>query len=187
MKAEREELRSMMDGLCLDTGSSYTLTTGKQSSFYFDCKKAMLNGRALSLISAAFLAEAESLPVFPVAIGGLTMGADFIVAAVIQRAFESGRPMTLGSVVRKEPKKHGTKSRIENELAAGTGIMVVDDVITSGSSTDTACREFIDSGYRLEGIVALVDREAGGLEALQQRYGCPTRAIFRKSDFPRIA
>ena len=186
MGVAREELRALMDDMCLEIGRAYTLTTGRRSSFYFDCKKAMLDGRALSLIADAFLEEAGELHEFPQAIGGLTMGADFIVAAVIQRAFESGRPMTRGCIVRKEPKKHGTRSRIENELPSGTRIMVVDDVITTGSSTEAACREFVDSGYRIAGIVALVDREAGASEALAQKYGCPVRAIFRKSDFPRI-
>ena len=186
MSDARERLRKLLDERCLDTDNAYTLSAGQQSGFYFDCKKAMLDGECLSLIADTFLEEAAGLPVFPEAIGGLTMGADFIVAAVIQRAFETGRPMVSGSIVRKDPKKHGTGNRIENELPEGTRIMVIDDVITSGSSTDAACREFIASGYEITGIVALVDREAGGRERLSEQYGCPVRAIFRKSDFPRI-
>ena len=102
MNAAREELRSLVDEKCLTVGHSYTLTTGRQSEFYFDCKKAMLDGRCLGLIAGAFLEEAGKLPRFPKAIGGLTMGADFIVAAVIQRAFETGKPVVSGSIVRKE-------------------------------------------------------------------------------------
>ena len=64
--------------------------------------------------------------------------------------------------------------------------MVVDDVVTTGSSTETACDAFIAAGYDVVGIVALVDREAGGREALARKYGCPVRAIFRKRDFSRI-
>ena len=143
MSDARKRLRNLLDERCLDTGHAYTLSTGTQSGFYFDCKKAMLDGECLSLIADAFLEEAAGLPVFPEAIGGLTMGADFIVAAVIQRAFETRQPLTSGSIVRKEPKKHGTRNKIENELRAGTRIMVIDDVITSGASTEVACREFI--------------------------------------------
>ena len=186
MNAAREELRLLVDERCLTVGRSYTLTTGRQSAFYFDCKKAMLDGRCISLIANAFLEEAGRLPRVPHAIGGLTMGADFIVAAVIQRAFETGQPMVSGSIVRKEQKKHGAGNKIENELAAGTPIMVVDDVVTTGSSTETACDAFIAAGYDIVGIVALVDRESGGCEMLARKYDCPVGAVFRKRDFPRI-
>ena len=182
----REELRALVDEKCLTTDHSFTLSAGKQSGFYFDCKKAMLDGKCLSLIAEAFLEEAAELPRFPEAIGGLTMGADFIVAAVIQRGFEGGKPLVSGSIVRKDPKGHGTGNKIENRLPEGTRIMVIDDVITSGASTEAACREFVAGGYEIVGIVALVDREAGGRESLSEKYGCPVRAIFRKSDFPSI-
>ena len=186
MNAAREELRLLVDEKCLTVGRSYTLTTGSRSAFYFDCKKAMLDGRCLSLMADAFLAEAGSLSRFPRAIGGLTMGADFIVAAVIQRAFETGQPLVSGSIVRKEQKKHGAGNKIENELAAGTPIMVIDDVVTTGASTETACDAFIAAGYDIVGIVALVDRESGGCETLARKYDCPVSAVFRKRDFPRI-
>ena len=187
MNAAREELRLLVDERCLTVGHSYTLTTGRRSGFYFDCKKAMLDGRCLGLVGGAFLEEAGKLPRFPEAVGGLTMGADFIVAAVIQRAFETGKPTVSGSIVRKERKQHGAGNRIENELPAGTSIMVVDDVVTTGASTGTACDAFIAAGYDVVGIVALVDREAGGCEALARKYGRPVRAVLRKRDFPRIA
>ena len=186
MNTAREELRLLVDEKCLTVGQAYTLTTGRESAFYFDCKKAMLDGKCLSLIADAFLEEAGKLSRFPQAIGGLTMGADFIVAAVIQRAFETGKPLVSGSIVRKEQKQHGAGNKIENELAAGTPIMVIDDVVTTGSSTETACDAFIAAGYDITGIVALVDRESGGCETLARKYACPVGAIFRKRDFPRI-
>ena len=186
MNATREELRLLVDEKCLTVGQTYTLTTGRQAAFYFDCKKAMLDGRCLSLIATAFIEEAGKLPRFPQAIGGLTMGADFIVAAVIQRAFEIGKPLISGSIVRKEQKRHGAGNKIENELPRGVPIMVVDDVVTTGASTVTACDAFVAAGYQIVGIVALVDREAGGCETLGRKYDCPVGAIFRKRDFPRI-
>ena len=186
MSAAWEELRALVDRKCLIVGRSYTLSTGRRSEFYFDCKKVMLDGRSLSLIADAFLEEAGKLLRFPRAIGGLTMGADFIVAAVIQRSFQTGKPLVSGSIVRKEQKQHGAGNRIENELPQGTPIMVVDDVVTTGSSTEAACEAFIEAGYDVVGIVALVDRESGGCERLAGKYGCPVRAILRKRDFPRI-
>ncbi len=183
---EWEKLRSLVGEKCLTIDHPFTLSTGQRSGFYFDCKKAMLNGECLTLIADAFLKIADEFRPRPSAIGGLTMGADFIVAAVIQRAYESGHTMTSGSIVRKEPKHHGTKRTIENPLGKGTHIMVVDDVITSGASTEIACEEFKRAGYKIAGIVSLVDREAGGSNKLSSKYGCDVRAVFRKQDFPQI-
>lgn len=165
------------------TGSDFTLSTGRQSSIYFDCKKAALYGEGLDLIADAFLREIDRLPMTPEAIGGLTMGADFIVAAVIAQAHRQGLSTVNGSIVRKEPKTHGTKNKIENEQAPGTKIVVVDDVFTSGGSTAKACDEFIAASYDIVGIMALVDREAGGIAMLTERYDTPVSAIFTMSDF----
>ena len=183
---QRERLRDLIDERCLITAAALTLSTGTVSSFYFDCKKVTLDGECLSLIADACLEEIAKLPSPPTAIGGLTMGADFITAAVALRAFEKGLPTIKGSIVRKEPKKHGTRNHIENELPAGTRIVLVDDVITTGNSTKLAGEKFLEEGYEVVGIIALIDREAGGAERLSEQFGVPVRAIFRKSDFPRI-
>ena len=182
----RRELRDLIDEHCLITDAALTLSTGTVSSFYFDCKKATLDGKGLSLIADAFLEEIAKLPSPPTAIGGLTMGADFITTAVVLRAFEKGLLTVKGSIVRKEPKKHGTRNHIENELPAGTRIVLVDDVITTGNSTKLAGEKFLEDGYEVVGIIALIDREAGGAERLSERFGVPVRAIFKKSNFPRI-
>lgn len=179
-----ERLRESLEQKCLKRGQ-FTLSTGAISSWYFDCKHATLDGQCLNLIADEMLDAIRDLPEPVKAIGGLTMGADFIVAAVVMRAYMTGQPTVYGSIVRKEPKQHGTRNMIENELPPGTPIVVVDDVITSGSSTLKACEELEAAGYRIMGVLALVDREAGGLEMLEQRYG-HARALFRKRDFPSL-
>lgn len=175
----------MIERKCLTKGSNFTLSTGTQSSFYFDCKVATLDGECLHLIAEEVLREIDQLPIRPTAIGGLTIGADFIVAAVVMRAYETGHPTQHGSIVRKEPKKHGTRNRIENQLPAGTKIVVVDDVITSGRSTMQACQEVEEAGYEVVGIIGLVDREAGGKAELVKKYG-HVRTLFSKNDFPSL-
>ena len=65
MNPKRERLKQLVREKCLDTNHSYTLSTGQQSEFYFDCKKAMLDGESLSFIAEAFLEEAAELPRFP--------------------------------------------------------------------------------------------------------------------------
>ena len=113
----KTRLWQLIDQKCLQVQERpIRLSTGALSNFYFDCKQVTLDGEALSLIADAFLQEINELPEAPVAIGGLTMGADFITAVVAMKGFEAGFKTVQGSIVRKEAKKHGTMNRIENEL-----------------------------------------------------------------------
>ena len=172
-------------GLLLNSDSAFTLSTGAQSSYYFDLKSITLNGECLSLIVDILFDHLAYFNPIPVAIGGLTIGADFITAGVALKAHETGHPTTQGSIVRKEPKKHGTRNKIENQLAPGTPIVVVDDVITTGRSIREACVEFIEAGYNIVGIVAIVDRQSGGKESLERDFA-PVRSFFTADDFFKL-
>jgi orotate phosphoribosyltransferase len=185
MYQKNERLRAFIEKNCLLDDVDISLSTGAQSSFYFDCKKATLSGESLSLIVDAVISMIDDLPEQPTAIGGLTMGADPIIAGVVARAYQLNRPPIYGSIVRKEPKKHGTKSKIENQLPPGTKIVVIDDVITTGSSVKIACKEFLADGYIVVGIIALIDRKAGGKESLEREFG-PVHTLFDKNDFPAL-
>jgi orotate phosphoribosyltransferase len=184
--SNREYLRNFIEEKCLIKGKEFTLSTGAKSSFYFDCKVATLNGKCLSIIADEIFNIINKLDDTPTAIGGLTMGADFLAAVVAAKAADNDKPTQLASIVRKEPKKHGTKNKIENQLERGTKIIVVDDVITSGGSVRDACDEFINEGYVITGIVALVDRMAGGRDILEKKYGKKVFSIFDKEDFEKL-
>lgn len=183
MYQKNERLRAFIEKNCLMDDVDISLSTGSQSSFYFDCKKATLSGEGLSLIVDSVISVIDDFQEQPTAIGGLTMGADPIIAGVVARAYQLNRPPIQGSIVRKEPKKHGTKNRIENQLPQGTKIVVIDDVITSGSSVKIACKEFLAHGYIVVGIIALIDRMAGGKELLEREFGL-VNTLFDKNDFP---
>ena len=94
--------------------------------------------------------------------------------------------MVNGCVVRKERKEHGTRNYIENEQPAGTKIMVVDDVFTTGRSTAFACEKLIEAENEIVGIVGLIDREQGGVGYLQKTFHVPVIGLFRSGDFPRL-
>ena len=184
----REELRSRIEELSLlQTGGPFILSTGLESSFYFDCKRAVLQGDVLRAIAELLLLEADALSRQPTAIGGLSIGADFLVASVIQLAAQRGHRMVNGCVVRKERKQHGTRNYIENEQPFGTRVMVVDDVFTTGSSTRLACERLSEAGNEVVGIVGLIDREQGGIDNLRSAYAVPVKALFKSSDFPGSA
>lgn len=183
----RTELRDRMEELCLLQGGPFTLATGQKSSFYFDCKRAVLQGDVLCAIAERLLRAADDLPQPPSAVGGLSIGADFLVAAVIQLAAQRGHPLINGCVVRKERKQHGTRNYIENEQPPGTRVLVVEDVVTTGGSTSLACDRLIEAGNEIAGIVGLIDREQGGIDNLRRKYGVPVTTLFRSSEFLRLA
>ena len=90
------------------------------------------------------------------------------------------------AIVRKERKAHGTRTMIENDPEPGSRVLVVEDVITTGASIARACDAFIEAECELVGIFALLDREAGGREALEKKYGVPVLPLFKLSDFPEV-
>ena len=182
----REDLRALVESLCLLRGREFVLSTGARSDFYFDCKRAVLRGDALALIAHQFIAAADQLPNAPDAIGGLSIGADFLVAATIQLAAQQNHQMIAGCIVRKDRKDHGTRTYIENEQPPGTKVMVVDDVFTSGQSAALACRRLMEVGNEIVGIVGLVDRNQGGVENLRRQFDVPVCTVFSIHDFPAL-
>src|ERR1700704_2581850 len=102
MPADRDRLRALIDKLCIIEGD-FVLSTGAKSRYYFDCKTVALDGEGLTLIAGEFLKEIEKLPVKPTAIGGLTMGADFITPAVIMLSHQTGGKVPKGPTARKGP------------------------------------------------------------------------------------
>jgi orotate phosphoribosyltransferase len=160
------------------------LSSGKESNFYFDCKRVTLHPEGASLVADGMLDVIDRLPEKPGAIGGKTMGADPILGAVMMRAWERGQRYE-SFYVRKEPKKHGTQQWIENPPASGTAVVIVEDVVTSGASALDAVDRAEAIGCRVLAVIGVVDREEGGAEAIRKR--CPHfSALLRFSEFPEL-
>ena len=102
----------------------------------------------------------------PAAVGGLTMGADPVSYAIAAASFGSDAPVDAFSV-RKEAKDHGTGRVIEGNFKPGDGVVIVEDVITSGASARRAAEAVEKAGGKVLGIVAVVDREEGGKDVLE--------------------
>ena len=165
---------------------NFTLSSGQESGYFFDCKRVTLNGQSLLLVAEEFLHRIDTLSPLPKVISGLTMGADAIASAVALRAAQLGHPTFTAAIVRKQVKPHGTQNAIENAPAAGTQVVVIDDVITSGRSTQIACEALIQAGCSISGILCLVDRQEGGVDTLRERYQCCVEGIYCRSDFSGI-
>ena len=102
----------------------------------------------------------------PAAVGGLTMGADPVSYAIAAASFGSDAAVDAFSV-RKEAKDHGIGRVIEGNFKAGDAVVIVEDVITSGDSARRAAEAVEGGGGKVLGIVAVVDREEGGKDALE--------------------
>ncbi|HXV85392.1 MAG TPA: orotate phosphoribosyltransferase [Gemmatimonadales bacterium] len=153
----------------------FTLASGKTSSFYVDARMTTMSAEGLELIGDLGLAAIRRAG-WPVGlIGGLTMGAD-PVAYAIARASRLAPPTIDAFSVRKEIKPHGTSRRIEGCFSPDLPAVIAEDVVTSGQSALTAVRAVTAAGGRVSGIVAVVDREEGGRQALEQE-GLPVIAL----------
>jgi len=119
------------------------------------------------------------------AVGGLTLGADPIAYAIAYASASTGAPLR-AFTVRKEAKAHGTGRLIEGPFRAGDRVVVIEDVITTGGSALRALDAVRAAGATAVGVLAVVDREEGGREALEAA-GVPVRALARASEIlPRI-
>jgi len=142
----------------------FTLASGRSSDHYVNCKPVSLSGVGLALLGSLLLDPVEP---DAVAVAGLTLGADPLVSAVALQAALAGRSLD-ALIVRKEAKGHGTGAWLEGPLpAAGSRITVLEDVVTSGGSALKAVDQLRQAGYVVQRVVAIVDRQEGGAEALR--------------------
>jgi len=145
----------------------FTLASGRESSYYLDCRKTTLDPEGATLVGRCILDLVDREGLRPAAVGGLTLGADPIATAVAVVSWQSGRPIP-AFLVRKSAKEHGTGRRIEGWLPEGKPALIVEDVVTSGGSSLEAIAAVEQAGATVAGVVAIVDREEGGAEALQK-------------------
>ncbi len=144
----------------------FKLVSGRMSNYYFNCKAVTLHPEGMYLIGNIIFSMIKELK--PNGIGGLTLGADPIADAVAYTSFVQQSPIE-AVVVRKSAKPHGTMQWIEGNIAGGDSVVVVDDVITTGKSTIEAIARIHEAGLKIVKVIALVDRQEGGYEAVMEK------------------
>ncbi|MEP7064832.1 MAG: orotate phosphoribosyltransferase [Gemmatimonadota bacterium] len=143
----------------------FTLASGRQSTLYIDARLTTMSPAGLVLIGTLGLNQirenwgADS-------IGGLTLGADPISYAISYASAQTEVPLR-AFTVRKEAKTHGMGKLIEGPFQSGDRTIVIEDVITTGSSALKAIAAIKNAGGSIIGVLALVDREEGGREAIE--------------------
>lgn len=145
----------------------FTLASGRQSSLYIDARLTTMRPEGLALIGPYALSALRSHGWSPDAVGGLTLGADPVAYAISYASALGGTPCRAFSV-RKEPKSHGTGKLIEGPFTAGDHVVIIEDVITTGGSALRAVDAVRAAQGVVLGVLALVDRQEGGREALER-------------------
>lgn len=161
----------------------FTLSSGRKSDFYIDCRTTTMHAEGQVLLGEVGLDVIESSGLSPDVVGGLTMGADPIAYAIAGESFRRGRPMHAFSV-RKRAKRHGTGRQIEGCFESGARVVVVEDVITTGGSALQACQAIEAEQGAVLMILAAVDRQEGGREAIEQA-GYRVESLFGVDEFRR--
>jgi orotate phosphoribosyltransferase len=154
-----------------------TLTSGRKAQYYVDAKRAILLPEGFRALGELVAEEAEARGA--TAVGGMTMGADPVACA----ALAAGAPVK-AFFVRKEAKTHGLQRSIEGPLLeSGERCLVVEDVVTTGGSTVAAVERVLGEGFEVVGVVSVLDRLAGGEEAIAAASnGAPYRALTTIDD-----
>ena len=152
-----------------------TLSSGAQADYYVDLRRVTLHHEAAPLIGR--LVRELTADWSYRAVGGLTLGADPVAAAVLHAP---GPPVD-AFVVRKEAKQHGMQRRIEGPDVAGQSVLAVEDTSTTGASVLTAVTALREAGADVVGVATVVDRDTGAREAIEAA-GLPYRTVLKVSE-----
>ncbi|HEY4094322.1 MAG TPA: phosphoribosyltransferase family protein [Baekduia sp.] len=143
------------------------LTSGATAQYYVDAKRAIMRPAGFRALGELVAGHATAWGA--TAVGGLTMGADPVACAALAGGFD-GKAF----FVRKETKQHGLQRRIEGPFLDGTDrCVIVEDVVTTGGSTVQAIEAVREAGHEIVGVVAVLDRLAGGAERIAAAAGAP--------------
>jgi orotate phosphoribosyltransferase len=175
---DRQALADLIREKSLRFGT-FTLASGKQASYYLDCRNVTLDSRGARLIGAGMLELLR--PNMPPLVGGMAIGADPITAAILTHAGVEGLPLR-GVMVRKEAKQHGTGKFVEGPFVAGEELVIVEDVVTTGGSSLLAIERAEAVGLKVKRVLAIVDRLEGGREAFADK-GYELTTLFTIRDF----
>ena len=174
---DRDDLLSLVRSQAIVHGR-VTLSSGREADYYVDLRRTTLSAAAAPLVGKVMLDLTSDLDYD--AVGGLTMGADPIAAAMLHQAAAQGRQLD-AFVVRKEAKAHGMQKQIEGPDIAGRRVLVVEDTSTTGGSPLAALAAVRAAGAIPVGVATIADRATGAGEKIEAE-GVPYRYAFSLED-----
>ncbi len=169
----RDELLKLLAVKALKRGE-FTLASGAKSSYYINGKFCSLDSRGAYLTARIMLGLLKDN--IPDAVGGLSLGADPIVGAMLALAGLEDLELK-GFLVRKAQKNHGTMSMVEGPVCPDDKVVIIEDVITTGSSSIKAIQAAEKCGCKIVKVQSVVDRDEGASENLA-KMGYRLESIF---------
>jgi orotate phosphoribosyltransferase len=173
--SDREELLAGIKARGIVHGD-FVLSSGQRASSYVDLRRVTLDGRLAPLVGRVLLNATADLSYE--AVGGLTLGADPVAAAMLHAAANRGTPID-AFVVRKAEKTHGLQRRIEGPEVKGRRVLALEDTSTTGGSVLTAVDALETAGAEIAGVAVLVDR--GARQKILDR-GLPYIAVYEMAE-----
>ncbi|HEU0104452.1 MAG TPA: orotate phosphoribosyltransferase [Mycobacteriales bacterium] len=160
---DRDQLLALVKALAIVRGK-VTLSSGREADYYVDLRRVTLSGEAAPLVGRVMRALTSNLDYE--AVGGLTMGADPVAAAMLHAAAAQGMRLD-AFVVRKQAKAHGLQRRVEGPEIAGRRVLVVEDTSTTGSSPLAALEAVREAGATPVAVATIADRDTGAGAAIE--------------------
>ena len=164
--ADQGRLVRLLRDRSLELGS-FRLASGATSGYYIDARRTTMSADGLDLIGALAISTIHSAGWIPQFVGGLTLGADPVAYAIAMASHQTP-PVIDAFTVRKERKQHGTRRSIEGCFEAGARVVVVEDVLTTGSSVLQAIETLREQQAVILGVLAVVDRQEGGRQRVEE-------------------
>ena len=152
----------------------FTLSSGRESDYYVDMKKAITDPEILSCVAKIIYDKIKDEKIDKIA--GPALGAVPIATAV---SLHSRIPMLM---IRKSKKRYGTTKLVEGKLQENDKVVIVEDVTTSGNSLLKAIRAVSDNGGRISRAFVVVDREEGAKNNLKN-HGIILESLVSINDF----
>ncbi|MCL2850695.1 MAG: orotate phosphoribosyltransferase [Micrococcales bacterium] len=182
MSTPRDQLRDLIADLAVVHGA-VTLASGRQADYYVDLRQVTLHHTGAPLVGEVLLDHLTAVGLGPGvvdAVGGLTLGADPVAAALVHAA--AGRGAGLDAfVVRKQAKTHGMQRRIEGPAIAGRRVVVLEDTSTTGASPLAAVEAAREAGAQVLAVAVIVDRATGAQDAIEA-VGVPYHCLYTLAD-----
>ena len=178
---QKDRLRELLRDRSVRTGK-FKLASGRESDFFIDCKQTVLTAEGHALIGELMYEALSDLPECD-AVAGVELGGCSLASAVSLISHQKGRDLNC-LYIRKERKDHGTTKMVEGDKALFDGIRVVmlEDAVTTGGSAIRAIKPLEEAGAKVVGILAVVDRLEGGIEAMQKA-NMPFASLYTRKDF----
>jgi orotate phosphoribosyltransferase len=174
-----QELKKLLVERSVRRGD-FILASGKSSSVYVDARLTTMSPEGMTLIGPLSLDAIAGRGWNPDSVGGLTLGADPVAYSISYAAALQSR-MVRAFTVRKQAKMHGTGNLIEGPFKTDDSVVIIEDVITTGSSALQAISAVRNAGAHILGVLAVVNREEGGVETIAEQ-GYETISLTTISD-----